>query len=92
MYISDTHVWVYYLLNKLPENLNKIFSSVEKAENTMGVPTIVLNECIYLAEKGKILLEYKELFSRLEESNNFIVVPLYSETLIFEQINVSGIS
>ena len=58
MYVSDTHAWVYYLLNKLPKNLNKVFSSVEAAESIMLVPTIVLNECIHLAENGKISLTY----------------------------------
>ena len=76
MYVCDTHAWIYYLLNKLPPNLNSIFSSVEKGEDIILVPTIVLNECIHLVESRKISLTYKELFSRLEESSNFLIVPL----------------
>src|SRR3989344_3625549 len=76
MFVADTHAWVYYILDKLPKNLDGIFKSVERSESTMFIPTIVLTECIHLAETNKISISYKELFSRLEESENFSVVPL----------------
>ena len=36
----------------------------------------IINECIYLIEKEKLKLDYKTLFSRFEESNNFLIAPL----------------
>lgn len=76
MYVADTHAWVYYLLNKLPRAANQVFSSTENGKEVMFMPTIALGECVYLIGKNKIILTYDELFSRFEESNNFIVVPL----------------
>ena len=76
MYIADTHAWARYLLNKLPDKSEKIFSNVEVFEDLMFIPTICLNECIYLIEKKKLTLDYKTLFSRFEESNNFLIAPL----------------
>jgi len=68
IYIADTHAWIYYLLNKLPVEAEKVFSKVEAFKEVMFIPTICLNECIYLIEKNKIKLDIDELFLRLEES------------------------
>ena len=52
-YVSDTHAWVFYLLDKLPKKANDVFLSVEKGKAFMFVPTIVLAECIHLIEGEK---------------------------------------
>ena len=68
IYVADTHAWIYYLLNKLPIEAEKVFSKVEAFKEVMFIPTICLNECIYLIEKDKIKLNIDELFLRLEEA------------------------
>lgn len=75
-YVSDTHAWVFYLLDKLPKKANDVFLSVEKGRGFMFVPTIVLAECIHLIEGGKISLDYKQLLNKFEVSANFIPVSL----------------
>jgi predicted nucleic acid-binding protein len=80
-YVADTHSWVFYLLNKLPEKANDAFKSVEKGENIMFVPTIALAECIYLIESKKIALNLKELFIKFETGGNFIPVSLNFEII-----------
>ncbi|MBI4171035.1 MAG: PIN domain-containing protein [Candidatus Aenigmarchaeota archaeon] len=40
------------------------------------MPTIVLCETLWLAEKGKIVVNVKEMLSRFEETSNFIIMPL----------------
>jgi len=76
MYVADTHAWVAYLLNNLPKKVEAIFSSVEQYDDVMFVPSIVLNECIYLIDSGKLRMDKKELTSNFEESNNFLIYPL----------------
>jgi PIN domain nuclease of toxin-antitoxin system len=78
-YVTDTHAWIFYLLDKLPKKVNNIFISVEKGSDIMFIPTISLAECVYLVETGKIALDYKELFNKFEISNNFIPVSLNLE-------------
>lgn len=80
-YVSDTHAWVYYLLNKLPKKANKAFKSVEKGKSIMFVPTIALAECIYLIEGKKITLNLKELFVKFETGRNFVPVSLNFEII-----------
>jgi len=75
-YIADTHAWVYYLFDKLPEKANEIFTSAEKGKSIIIVPSISLAECIHLIETRKIALSYEELFSKFEKSTNFIIAPL----------------
>jgi len=80
-YVVDTHAWVFYLLDKLPEKANNTFKSVEKGESIMFVPTIALAECIYLIESKKIALNLKELFVKFETGGNFVPVSLNFEII-----------
>jgi len=41
------------------------FKRAERGDALIYVPTIVLAECVYPVEKGRISLRYYELFSRL---------------------------
>ena len=76
MYVADAHAWIYYLLGKLPENIKDIFTRTENFEEIIFLPTIALNETIWLAEKDRISVNIREMLSKLEEPSNFIIVPL----------------
>lgn len=76
MYAADTHAWIYYLLGRLPENLKEIFIQAENLDEVIFVPTIVLNETIWLVERGKVSLDVKAMLSRFDEATNFVIVPL----------------
>ncbi len=79
MFVADTHAWVYYLLDRLPQKADEIFKSVENFEDVMLVPAIALSECVHLVETNRIKVDYRDIFSRFEGANNFVVVPLESE-------------
>lgn len=70
---------MFYLLGKLPKKADEVFASVEKGEDIMFLPTIVLAECIYLIEGGKILLSLENLFEKFQTSDNFIPVSMNLE-------------
>ncbi len=73
-YLADTHPFIWYLADKLPSKLDSIFTSAEKGETIIFVPTIVLAECLYLAENKKIEINFDELIRKIEISSNFIPV------------------
>ncbi len=73
LYVADTHAFVWYILGKLPERVDIIFKSAETGNSTIFIPTIVLAECLYLVENGKIELDYEDLLMRIDMSKNFIV-------------------
>ena len=78
-YVADTHAWIYYLLDILPEGADEAFRKAERGEAIIYVPTIALAECIYLVERGRISLDYGELFSKLRIAGNFVDIPLTLE-------------
>ncbi len=79
-YVVDTHILIWHLQSstRLSPQARSIWAQVDCGEAIALVPTIVLVEMIYLAEKGRIdegLL--KIAVDRLEEgSENYHVTPL----------------
>ncbi|MBE8540566.1 PIN domain-containing protein [Geoglobus acetivorans] len=74
IYVTDTHPLVWYLMDRLPENADRIFTSAEKGDAIIYIPTIVLAECMYLAESGRIEIDFEDLLGRLEVGRNFVPV------------------
>ena len=70
--MTDTHAFVWYILEKLSERVDKRFESVETGSSTIFIPTIVLAECLYLVENGKIELNFDELLRKIEMNRNFV--------------------
>jgi predicted nucleic acid-binding protein len=68
----------------------RIFRSAEKGESILFIPTIVLVECLYLVENGKIDLDFDDLLKRIEMSRNFIPTSFNFQLMrILPEIKVS---
>jgi len=89
-YVADTHTWVFYLLDRLPEKADEVFSHAEHGRDFVFIPTIALAECVYLVERGKIDLNLDGLFSKLRVGGNFIPVPLTLD--VVERIHLIPLS
>lgn len=90
LYVADTHALIWYLIGTLPKEVDNIFQSAEKGESIIYIPTIVLAECLYLVEDGKIDLDFDELLAKIETSRNFVPVSFSFEVLkALPQINLS---
>jgi len=72
LFVTDTHPLVWYILGELPERVDEIFRLAEAGDSSIFIPTIVLAECLYLVEEGKIELDFDDLLGRLGRSKNFI--------------------
>ncbi len=57
MYITDTHPFVWYPLDRLPKNAHCIFRSAGKRDIIVYISMIVLTE--HLAESGKIEIDFE---------------------------------
>ena len=62
LYVTATHALVWYIPGELHDKVDEIFKSAEAGESTIFIPTIVLAECLYLVENGKIELEKARRF------------------------------
>ena len=80
--VTDTHSLVWYFTEDalLSENaLNAFEESLDTG--SIIVPTVVLAEVMYICQKGRISLAFRETVSRLEECDNFQIVPLNVDIL-----------
>lgn len=73
LYVTDTHSLVWFLTNdaKLGKNARKIFDKAETGENTIVIPTIVLAEILYIAEKKNIAIKFKDVLEKISNSLNY---------------------
>lgn len=88
--MTDTHAFLWYIHGTLPKVVDDVFQSAEKGESTLFIPTIVLAECLYLVENGRIDLDFNELLERIEMGRNFIPTSLNFQLVrILPEIRVS---
>lgn len=73
-YVTDTHPFVWYILGEIPKGVEDVFISSERGESTIFIPTIVLAECLYLVDGGRIALDFDDLLATIKGSRNFVPV------------------
>ena len=77
IYVTDTHSLVWYFAEspRLSKKALEVFESTVK-EGLIIVPTVVLAEIMFIAEKGKISLTFEETLRKIREYENFDIAPL----------------
>ena len=77
-YVTDTHAFLWYLANdlRLSRKARLVFDQAEAGEATIVVPTIVVAECLYVLEKKRLSLKFKDVVRRLEKGWNYTTMPL----------------
>ena len=78
-YVTDTHPFLWYAtgnLTKLGSNARAAFDRAEAGETVFVVPSIVLAETMYIAEKGRASVKLETLFEKLKTATNYRVYPL----------------
>lgn len=81
-FITDTHSLVWYFTEdpRLSKKAFKAFEGTIK-KGIVIVPTVVLAEIMYIAKRGRIALTFEETLKKIEEYENFGVVPLDTDIL-----------
>lgn len=79
-YVTDTHALIWHLQNlpNLSCKVRQIFSQIDEGSATAVIPTIVVVEMIYLAEKGRIPGNLLNAALNLMGTNsvNYLLAPL----------------
>jgi len=77
MYVADTHPLMWFLTgdDRLGKKAKKIFIKADKGETSIVVPTIVLAESLFIAEKNRVDVEFKTVLERINEGFNYDVYP-----------------
>jgi PIN domain nuclease of toxin-antitoxin system len=81
-FVPDTHSLVWYFTDdlRLSRRALKSFESTVK-EGQIIVPTLVLAEIMFIAQKGRVNLSFTETIARIEAMDNFEIAPLDLEVL-----------
>ncbi|MDP3980641.1 MAG: PIN domain-containing protein [Chlamydiota bacterium] len=83
-YIPDTHSLVWYFTedSRLSTKALQVFEQTpEEEEGRIIIPTVVLAEIMFIAKKGRITITFDETIRKIEENDNFDIVPLDTEIL-----------
>ena len=80
--VVDTHALVWFLAED-PRLTARAKSALDSAlsDGLLIVPSIVLAEMMYIAEKGRVPIPFKEVVRRLEPNKRIDIAPLDLETL-----------
>lgn len=77
IYVVDTHglVWFMTLDSRLSRSARKILEQAEEDETQVLIPTIVLAECVYIAQKKRVEVGIEKILQRITEGDGFSIVP-----------------
>ncbi len=82
-YVADTHTLVWYFTNDKRLGAvayDTLEGSIEKGE--ILIPTIVLAELLYISERGRIKLSFKETLEKIESNDKYEIVSLDIDVLM----------
>ncbi len=76
-YVVDTHSLIWFITENhtLSKRASQILEEGEKAKVEVLIPTIVLAEITYIAQKKKVKITVNEVLERIQEGDGFMVVP-----------------
>ncbi len=77
-FVTDTHALVWWFVNstRISPNVSEIFEQCEKGDNVVFIPSIVIAEALSIFEKKRIDFNFKELFKKISNSENFVIIAL----------------
>ncbi len=81
-FVTDTHSLVWYFTNDKRLSI-KALSAFEESiiSGQIIVPTVVLAEIMFIAQRGRIEISFSETLSKIEAADNFDIAPLDLDVL-----------
>lgn len=77
-FVTDTHALVWWFVDspRLSQKVREVFEQCENGEHTIFVPSIVIAEALSIFDNKRVSFDFKKLFNMIEESENFVMIPL----------------
>ncbi len=82
-YVIDTHALIWYFTGNKRLS-RKIVNAIDEARNRgeiLLVPTIVLAEALYIAEKGKVKFDFEKMYNIIKNEPDFVITGFDEEIL-----------
>lgn len=77
-FVTDTHALLWWFTDspRISMKAREAFEKCEAGDNIIFIPSIVLAEALSIFEKKRIPFDFKKLLKRIEDSENFVIIPL----------------
>ncbi len=77
-FLTDTHALIWWFIDspKIGPKASEIFEKCEEGENVIFIPSIVIAEALSIFDKKRVSFDFKELFRKLHDSENFVIISL----------------
>ena len=77
-FVTDTHALIWWFTDspRLSSKASEIFEKCEKGENIIFIPSIVIAESLSIFDKKRVSFNFKNLFKKINDSENFVLIAL----------------
>jgi PIN domain nuclease of toxin-antitoxin system len=77
-FVTDTHSLLWWFTDnpRLSPKASTIFEKCEQGENVIFVPSIVIAEALSIFDKKRVSFDFKKLFKKINDSENFVIIAL----------------
>lgn len=77
-FIADTHALLWWFIDspKISPKASEIFKQCEEGKNIIFIPSIVIAEALSIFDKKRVSFDFKKLFKKINESENFVIIAL----------------
>jgi PIN domain nuclease of toxin-antitoxin system len=77
-FLTDTHALIWWFTNspRISSKAGELFEYCEKGENVIFIPSIVIAEALSIFDKKRLTFNFKQLFKKINDSENFVLVAL----------------
>lgn len=81
--ITDTHALIWWFTDnpKISPRASLIFDQCERGDNIIFVPSIVIAEALSIFDKKRVTFDFRKLFKKINDSDNFVIIALDSAVL-----------
>jgi len=87
-FVSDTHALLWWFTDspKISSKASAIFDKCETGNGVIFIPSIVIAESMSIFEKKRIAFDFKNLFKKIQDNENFIllrsIIPFFRKWLL----------
>lgn len=77
-FVTDTHALLWWFTDspKIGPKAAEIFEKCELGENIIFIPSIVIAEALSIFDKKRLSFDFKKLFKKINDSENFVIIAL----------------
>jgi PIN domain nuclease of toxin-antitoxin system len=92
-FVTDTHALLWWFTDnpKLSKTAAQIFNNCEKGESVIFIPSIVIAEALSIFDKKRVSFDFKKLFKKIKNSENFVLIAL-DDPILEEMFDLKEIS